>query len=160
MAHQPPRPTPGLPRVSGLDGELLTDALRTPHTAAMVRMELLVSVATLALWIFCLVDVIGARDSEIRNLPKVAWVLIVLFFPLAGSVAWLVAGRPQRVVAAGSRYERAVPEFPEYDRPGRAAGTTAEADEEFLRKVRERAEEQRRAYREQRRRQQEGSGTD
>jgi hypothetical protein len=40
-------------------------------------------------------------------------------------------------------------EYPEYDRPGRAAATSREADEAFLRKVRERAEEQRRAYREQ-----------
>jgi hypothetical protein len=43
-----------------------------------------------------------------------------------------------------------VPEFPEYDRPGRAAATAAESDEEFLRKVRERAEEQRRIHREER----------
>jgi hypothetical protein len=126
----------------------------------MVRLELLVSIVMLALWIFCLVDVIGTPDSAVRNLPKVAWVLIVLLFPLAGSIAWLVAGRPQQVVAAGSRHERAVPEFPEYDRPGRATGTTAQADEEFLRQVRERAEEQRRAYREQQRREQEGSGAD
>ena len=49
---------------------------------------------------------------------------------------------------AGSPHERAVPEYPEYDRPGRAAATEAESDEEFLRKVRERAEEQRRIHRE------------
>jgi hypothetical protein len=126
----------------------------------MVRVELLVSVVTLALWIFCLVDVIGTSDSAIRNLPKVAWVLIVLLFPLAGSIAWLVAGRPTAVPVGRSPYERAAPEFPEYDRPGRAAGTTTEADEEFLHRVRQRAEEQRRAYREQRRREQEGSGAD
>ncbi len=42
-------------------------------------------------------------------------------------------------------------EFPEYDRPGRAAPAKPEDDEEFLRKVRERAEEQRRRYRESRR---------
>jgi hypothetical protein len=70
----------------------------------------------------------------------------VLFFPLAGSIAWLVAGRPQGS-RAGSPYERAVPDFPEYDRPGRASAGKPEDDEDFLRKVRERAEEQRRAYR-------------
>ena len=55
-----------------------------------------------------------------------------------------------------------MPQFPEYDRPGRAAATSPEADEEFLRKVRERAEEQRRAYREQqlRRERQERGETD
>lgn len=126
----------------------------------MVRVELLLSLVTLALWIFCLVDVIGARESAIRNLPKIAWLLIVLFFPLAGSVAWLVAGRPAALPPGPSPFERTAPEFPEYDRPGRAAGTTAEADEEFLRNVRERAKAQRRSYREKRRREQEGSGAD
>lgn len=47
-----------------------------------------------------------------------------------------------------SRDDRPVAQYPEYDRPGRASATNPEADEEFLRKVRERAEEQRRAYRE------------
>lgn len=126
----------------------------------MVRVELLFSLVTLALWIFCLVDVIGSDEGAIRHLPKIPWVLIVLFFPLAGSIAWLVAGRPVAAMAGRSPYEREVPHFPEYDRPGRAAGTTAEADEEFLRKVRERAEEQRRAYREKKRREAEGSSGD
>jgi len=113
----------------------------------MIRFELFFGLMVLALWIYCLVDVISRSDGEIRNLPKLWWILLVLFFPLAGSVAYLVAGRPH-----GSRrtspHERAVSEFPEYDRPGRAAATKAESDEEFQRLVRERAEEQRRVHRE------------
>jgi hypothetical protein len=100
----------------------------------------------MAMWVFCLVDVISSEEGAIRNLPKVPWLLIVLFFPLAGSVAWLVAGRPQGAPGR-SPYERQVPDFPEYDRPGRAAATKPEDDEDFLKKVRERAEAQRRAYR-------------
>jgi len=115
----------------------------------MIRFELLSGLVVLGLWIFCLVEVIGSDEGAIRNLPKVLWILIVLFFPLAGSVAWLVAGRP--VTAPVARYERRVPDFPEYDRPGRAAATDPKADEDFLRQVRERAEEQRRSYRESRR---------
>ena len=109
--------------------------------AHMIKLELLLALATLALWIFSLVGVIGSDDGLIRRLPKVWWLLIVLFFPLAGSIAWLVAGRPE---SGGPRSSR----FPEYDRPGRAAAASPEDDEEFLRKVRERAEEQRRRYRE------------
>jgi hypothetical protein len=115
----------------------------------VIRFELLFGLVTLGLWVFSLVDVIGSDDGAIRHLPKVWWLLIVLFFPFAGSVAWLVAGRPVGGPRRSS-YERAVPEYPEYDRPGRAAATKPEDDEEFLRKVRERAEEQRRAYREER----------
>jgi len=99
-----------------------------------------------ALWVYCLVSVISTDDGRIRHLPKVAWLLIVLFFPFVGSVAWLIAGRPTTAGARPNRYERATPEFPEYDRPGRAAAADPAKDEEFLRQVRERAEEQRRRH--------------
>ena len=115
----------------------------------MIRLELFIGVISLALCIYCVVNVISSRDDEIRNLPKFGWLILVLLFPLVGSIAWLAAGRPVTVQGPRSRYERATPEFPEYDRPGRAAAVDPEADAEFLRKVRERAEEQRRKAREQ-----------
>ena len=105
------------------------------------------------LWVFCFIQAVTSRQDEVRNLPKVAWILLVLFFPLLGSVAWLVAGRP--VAARPRPHERAAPGFPEYERPGRAAAVDAAADEEFLRRCRERAEEQRRRAQEQARRQEE-----
>jgi hypothetical protein len=103
------------------------------------------------LWIFCLIDVITADEGGIRHLPKTVWLLLVVFLPLAGSVAWLVAGRP---VGGGiwggpdaGRRPRAT-RFPEYDvRPGRAVATNSESDEEFLRRCRERAQQQRDAAR-------------
>ncbi len=115
----------------------------------MIRFELFFGLVVFALWVFSLVDVIGSDEGAIRHLPKLWWLLIVLFFPFAGSVAWLVAGRPAGAPGR-SKYERAVPSHPEYDRPGRAAATSTVDDEAFLSKVRERAEEQRRAYREER----------
>ena len=115
----------------------------------MIRLELFIGVISLALCIYCVVNVISSRDDEIRNLPIFLWLILVLLFPLVGSIAWLAAGRPVTVQAPRSRYERATPEFPEYDRPGRAAAVDPEADAEFLRKVRERAEEQRCKAREQ-----------
>lgn len=48
------------------------------------------------LWIYCLLDLITTDGVVVRNLPKTVWLLLVLFFPLIGSIAWLVAGRPQR----------------------------------------------------------------
>ena len=112
----------------------------------MIKVELLMGVVSLVLCIFCLVEAISTPDSDIRNLPKVWWIILILLFPLVGSIAWLVAGRP--VATRQSRYERSAPAFPEYDRPGRAAGATPESDEEFLKRVRERAEEQRRKAKE------------
>lgn len=130
------------------------EPLTTPHNHAVIKLDLLLAVVSFALWVYCLVEVISTPEPRVRNLPKVAWVLIVLLFPLVGSIAWLVAGRPEAGGAARSRHERAVPAFPEYDRPGRAAATDPGKDEEFLRQVRARAEEQRRRYEEQRRREQ------
>ncbi len=113
----------------------------------MLKIELLVGVVVFALWVYCLVDVLGSRDDEVRGLPKLGWFVVVLLFPLAGSLVWLVAGRPQAARPARSAYERPAPAFPEYDRPGRATASSPEADEDFLRQVRARAEEQRRRYR-------------
>jgi hypothetical protein len=110
----------------------------------VAKLQLIVAVAGFALWVYCLVSVISTTEDRVRHLPKIAWILIVLFFPFVGSVAWLVAGRPR--ARPRSRLERSAPEFPEYDRPGRAAASDPAKDEEFLRKVRERAEEQRRRY--------------
>ncbi len=110
---------------------------------------MLLGIASFALWVFCLVDAIGAPSDRVRNLPKVAWIVIILFFPFVGSIAWLVAGRPEGPERR-SAYEREAPDFPEYDRRGRAAAVDPEKDAEFLRQVRERAEAQRKAYDEQR----------
>ena len=96
-----------------------------------------------AFWVYCVITVLMSRDDEVEHLPKIGWLILVLLFPLVGGIAWVVVGRtPSR--AAASAYERSVPDYPEYDRPGRFAGTTPESDEEFLRRIRERAEEQRR----------------
>ncbi|MGB9377504.1 MAG: PLDc N-terminal domain-containing protein [Mycobacteriales bacterium] len=44
--------------------------------------------------LFCLLDVITSSPREVRNLPKVAWMLLVFINPVGG-VAWLLAGRPK-----------------------------------------------------------------
>ncbi|MEV1170212.1 PLD nuclease N-terminal domain-containing protein [Nonomuraea sp. NPDC049784] len=98
-----------------------------------------IGLVTLVLWLYCLFDAITTPDVLCRNLPKIAWVVVVLLFPLIGSIAWLVAGRPERSQAVTRPNA-----FPEYDRPGRFAATNPDDDEEFLRRCRERAEEQRR----------------
>ncbi len=78
----------------------------------MIR--LLPFVVELALIIFCLIDVIQTPEDEVRNLPKWGWVVLIVIVPLIGSVAWLVAGRPQRVRTTGWRYGAG---FPEAERP-------------------------------------------
>ncbi|MFE7133309.1 PLD nuclease N-terminal domain-containing protein [Streptomyces sp. NPDC057638] len=52
----------------------------------------------LALWIYAFIDCLNTPEKEVRNLPKVAWVIIVLLFGqvLLGPIAWFIAGRPRR----------------------------------------------------------------
>jgi len=117
----------------------------------MIRFEGGFFLLVLALDVFCVIDLIQTRDDDVRNLPKIAWLILILLFPPIGSIAWLAAGRPQGP-RRPSPYERSASAFPEYDRPGRAAGMSPESDEEFLRKIRERAEEQRRKAAEEKKR--------
>ena len=113
----------------------------------MIKLELLFSVIVFCVWIYTLVDVIGTPEAVVRGLPKVGWVIVVLLFPVLGSIAWFVFGRPEgRAPRPAGAYERSAPTFPEYDRPGRAASVDPAKDEEFLRQVRARAEEQRKRY--------------
>ena len=113
----------------------------------MVKVQLFLGVLAFAFAVFCLVDAIGTREP--RHLPKWAWIVMILLFPLLGSFAWFLAGRPAPTPPPSA--------FPEYDRPGRMSSTDPTKDEAFLRDVRARAEEQRARYQaEQRRKQQEG----
>ena len=100
----------------------------------------------IVLTVFCLIEAITSRDDEVRHLGKGYWILVILFFPFVGSLAWLFAGRPLSAPRGRSAYERETPHFPEYDRPGRMSAVAPDADDDFLRQVRERAEQQRRDY--------------
>ncbi|MFF4413363.1 PLDc N-terminal domain-containing protein [Streptosporangium sp. NPDC001559] len=65
-------------------------------------MPLLVSLAILAFWLYCLFDAITTPDEDARNLPKLLWVIIVLLLPVAGGVFWLLLGRPSASGARGT----------------------------------------------------------
>jgi hypothetical protein len=101
----------------------------------------------IALWIFCVVDTITTPENQVRNLPKLAWVFIVLLFLDIGAIAWLIVGRPWNKVPANRTVGRGAPAAPRAG--GRAQATQRVAsnpddDEEFLAGLRKRAEEQRR----------------
>lgn len=111
-----------------------------------------VGLILVGLWLFCLFDVITTDEAHCRNAPKMLWLLVVLLLPEVGSLLWLIAGRPVASPGpSGLPYKGNTGRFPEYDRPGRFAATNPDDDEEFLRRCRERAEEQRRADRQKRR---------
>ena len=85
----------------------------------------------IGLLVFCLIEAIQTPSDEVRNLPKFAWVLLIVVLPLVGSIAWLVAGRPNtrrhsRWPAGGG--------FPENQRPARPVAP--DDDPEFLARLR------------------------
>jgi hypothetical protein len=98
------------------------------------------------LWLYCLFDVITTDAACCRNLPKLAWLFIVLLLPDVGSIAWLVAGHPWANQPGRGVRSEAASRYPEYDRPGRQRPANPDDDEAFLRSLRERAEQQRRDY--------------
>ena len=56
--------------------------------------RILPTVLLLAFTVWCLVSLVQAPDGAVRNLPRWAWVVLVLLFPLVGGLAYVVAGRP------------------------------------------------------------------
>jgi hypothetical protein len=52
----------------------------------------------LALWIYSFIDCLNTPEEQVRGLPKVVWVIIILLFGevLVGPIAWLVAGKVGR----------------------------------------------------------------
>ncbi len=50
----------------------------------------------LAFWIYCILDVVMAEPSLVRNLPKLVWLIFVLFVPTVGGLVWFIAGRPAK----------------------------------------------------------------
>ncbi len=49
-----------------------------------------------ALWVWAIFDCIATDSALCRNLPKMVWLLLILFLPSIGALAWLLLGRPPR----------------------------------------------------------------
>lgn len=86
-----------------------------------------VGLLVLALWVYAIVDVIRTDEVLVRSLPKMLWLLIVLFIPTLGSLLWLLLGRPLYAGwVPGTGYNRSAPRYsgPE-DAPGYRPSTAA-----------------------------------
>jgi hypothetical protein len=102
----------------------------------------LFALAVLALWVYCILDVIATNESVVRNLPKVVWLLVVIFIPTIGSIAWLLLGRPEGAgFSPGGATYRPEPRGGRADRPTpRSLGMVAPDDDpRFLAQLDERS---------------------
>lgn len=115
----------------------------------MILLGELLFLAEIVLLVYCVLNILTTPVQQVRNLPKLVWLLLVVLLPVAGGLAWLYAGRPRdpaRAAPSGG---------PSYDRPVRSAPTSPDDDEAFLQQLRARADAQRREA-ERRRREQAG----
>ncbi len=57
----------------------------------------LFALVMLGIWLFAVIDVAITDKTEVRNLPKWAWFVIVVLFMALGAVLWFFLGRPTRL---------------------------------------------------------------
>jgi hypothetical protein len=82
---------------------------------------LVIPLLVMTLFVFALVDIILRPSDQVRHLPKLVWVFVVILLPLIGSILWFAVGREY---AASSRPRRtlrmpAVHVEPTVSAPGR-----------------------------------------
>ncbi|WP_240930553.1 PLD nuclease N-terminal domain-containing protein [Isoptericola sp. BMS4] len=59
-------------------------------------LRVLPMLAYLALVVYAIADVVQSDDDDTGGLPKALWILVILFLPLAGSIAWILVSRRNR----------------------------------------------------------------
>ncbi|WLW53035.1 PLD nuclease N-terminal domain-containing protein [Streptomyces sp. YU58] len=64
-------------------------------------LRVLMFLVPLALSVYAFIDCISTKDDDIRHMPKPLWAILVLLFPLVGSISWLIAGKKRSPAAEG-----------------------------------------------------------
>lgn len=57
----------------------------------------------IGLTIYAFIDCLNTPEEEVKHLPKVVWVIIILLFSIVGPVVWLFAGKTRAVAGPGGR---------------------------------------------------------
>lgn len=83
----------------------------------MLRVLLLV--VGFALSLYALIDCIRTEDDQVKGLPKLVWILLIVLVTYLGPIAWILAGR-----------DRQWPVFPEGRQP-----VAPDDDPDFLRNL-------------------------
>jgi hypothetical protein len=78
----------------------------------LLRLEGLAALVLFLFWIWALLDCIATDSSLMRNLPKPMWVVIVIFLPDIGSLAWVLLGRPEKAAWRPGSVDYSAPRRP------------------------------------------------
>ncbi|MER5935088.1 PLD nuclease N-terminal domain-containing protein [Streptomyces sp. NPDC002054] len=55
----------------------------------------------IGLTVFAFIDCLNTPEEEVKHLPKVVWVIIILLFSIVGPVVWLFAGKKRAPAGSG-----------------------------------------------------------
>lgn len=97
----------------------------------MVRLYMLLFGLEILLAVLALISCLSADEADVRALPRIVWVIIILLFPLLGAIVYFAVGRPMPAAAKPGVW-RVANGFPEAARPRTLA---PDDDPEFLRKL-------------------------
>ncbi|MEV0806555.1 PLD nuclease N-terminal domain-containing protein [Micromonospora sp. NPDC050200] len=98
----------------------------------MARLSLLLFAIQIVLAVCALISCLSADEGDIRALPRIAWVLIILLFPLVGSIAWFLAGRTATPPRPGTA-------APAPAKPNQRRPVAPDDDPQFLESIAERS---------------------
>ncbi len=98
----------------------------------MARLYMLLFALEILLMVLALISCLSAEEGELRALPRIVWVIIILLFPLVGSIVYFAAGRPVTTRPARDHW-RPGNGFSEDTRPKRTLAP--DDDPEFLKTI-------------------------
>ncbi|MEY9215100.1 PLDc_N domain-containing protein [Thermobifida halotolerans] len=101
----------------------------------------LITLLTIVLWVYAFFDALTSPSEEVRNLPKVLWLIIIVLFAVVGPLLWLFLGRPR--AHSGTAVSSSVPassadhlDPSDFHQPsGRQRPLGPDDDPEFLRRL-------------------------
>jgi hypothetical protein len=100
-------------------------------------MPFVFSLLVVAAMVFAVVDIVMRDDGQIKHMPKVVWLILVILLPLIGTVLWFTIGRdyPERPARAprAARHAPAPPAPP----PPRDTRTTEQQLADLEREIEE-----------------------
>ncbi|QLH23338.1 PLD nuclease N-terminal domain-containing protein [Streptomyces sp. Rer75] len=77
-------------------------------------LRVLMILVPLALSIYAFIDCITTEEQDVRYIPKPLWAILVLLFPVVGSISWLLVGRKRATAAETRRTWVAPDDNPEF----------------------------------------------
>lgn len=85
-----------------------------------------------AIMIYAIVEVAIAPKAQVRSIPKPAWFVVIVLFPLVGAILWFVLGRPRRATGPN-----AAPPKDVVDRPSTTGPFSTESVDDRIARLEE-----------------------